>query len=408
MAITEKYASSAGAGSKDGSTEGNAWDWATMLTNAAAGDRINFKGSHTLTGNAAFSNAGTATSPIILRGYASTIGDGYQGRTNGNGPLLTTNMAALSGAYSITMPAFSIFEALNITGTRNGSFVPAGQHSAMVRCVVSNSSTGTSASCYAGTTYSLAWDSDFIMTGGSGGLYAAYVTTGYIIACRVDGGSAIGISMGSIGIVIGCTVYSAGSDAIYSSTTNNNSLVYGCTVVTSGSDGVHQVTGATRLLCLLNNILADNGQYGIYAVDAETGIFAASNRIDRNTSGASNGATDWLAASGYNNNTTSATQANEFPGYASDDYRLGPTSPARQNGIPSYLDIGALQRIEDYPAVGNVTADDTVDGSTGTYHEAAASEVQSGVQFGAGGTEYTGTLSGGSGIWMPRPRQIGV
>lgn len=57
--------------------------------------------------------------------------------------------------------------------------------------------------------------------------------------------------------------------------------------------------------------------------------------------------------------------------------------------------------IIDYPDAGNVTADDTVDGVTGTYHEATAAEVQSGVQFGAGGTEYTGTYTGGGGGGLP-------
>lgn len=77
-------------------------------------------------------------------------------------------------------------------------------------------------------------------------------------------------------------------------------------------------------------------------------------------------------------------------------------------GQTNYADIGAVQHTPDYPAVGNVTADDTVNDVTGTYHEATAAEVQSGVQFGAGGTEYTGTYGGGSGTFMPRPIQVGV
>lgn len=47
----------------------------------------------------------------------------------------------------------------------------------------------------------------------------------------------------------------------------------------------------------------------------------------------------------------------------------------------------------DYPDVGNVTEDDTVNGVTGTYHEATVAEVQDGVMFGAGSAlegEYTG------------------
>jgi hypothetical protein len=46
---------------------------------------------------------------------------------------------------------------------------------------------------------------------------------------------------------------------------------------------------------------------------------------------------------------------------------------------------------------GNITEGTTISGIAGTYHEATEAEVQSGVQFGAGGTEYTGIYSGGSG-----------
>jgi hypothetical protein len=50
----------------------------------------------------------------------------------------------------------------------------------------------------------------------------------------------------------------------------------------------------------------------------------------------------------------------------------------------------------DLPAVGNVTEDDTVNGVTGTYHEATEAEVQSGVTFGAD-EALTGTYAGGGG-----------
>ena len=50
----------------------------------------------------------------------------------------------------------------------------------------------------------------------------------------------------------------------------------------------------------------------------------------------------------------------------------------------------------DFPGVGNVTEDDTVNGATGTYHEATEAEVQSGVTFGAL-SALTGTYVGGGG-----------
>lgn len=47
----------------------------------------------------------------------------------------------------------------------------------------------------------------------------------------------------------------------------------------------------------------------------------------------------------------------------------------------------------DYPDVTNVLSDDTVNGQQGTYVGPAASDVKSGVGYGAGGNEFTGSYS---------------
>lgn len=411
MAIAEKYASSAGAGSKDGSSEGNAWDFATMLTTAAAGDRVNFKGSHSLASSASFTSAGTATSPIIIRGYGTTIGDGYQGRANVNGALITTNFATfVCGASNTFTPSnFMVLECVALTSSRNGSPLGSFSYGGFLRCAVENNGTGSSASALAVAANCFAVDCDATLSGASGGAAAMTVSTAFAIGCRADGGPANACNMTGAGsCVIHCTFYSAGGDAIQYTSASTNGLVCGCTLVGATSDGFHQITGPTRTTVLVNNLIVDNGAYGIYSVDAGAAIVAVGNRIARNATDATSGATDWLAAFAGLNNTTSATQANEFPGYGSDDFRLGATSPARQSGFPLYLDIGALQRIEDYPAVGNVQNDDTVDGATGTLTLPAVEDVESGVQYGAGGTEFTGTLSGGSATGAYRTTQNGI
>jgi len=47
----------------------------------------------------------------------------------------------------------------------------------------------------------------------------------------------------------------------------------------------------------------------------------------------------------------------------------------------------------DFPDVGNTLSDDTTNGSAGTYVGPDAGDVRSGTQYGAGGTEFTGTLA---------------
>ena len=46
----------------------------------------------------------------------------------------------------------------------------------------------------------------------------------------------------------------------------------------------------------------------------------------------------------------------------------------------------------DTPEVTNTLDDDTTGGVAGTYEAALVADVESGVQYGAGGTEFTGTL----------------
>lgn len=63
----------------------------------------------------------------------------------------------------------------------------------------------------------------------------------------------------------------------------------------------------------------------------------------------------------------------------------------------------------DTPTVGNVTEDDTVRGGAGTFAVPAEADVENGVQYGAGGTEFTGTLTGGGGsVDLPEPIMIGA
>jgi len=130
MAFTDLYVTSAGAGDLSGSDEANAMPWDTMVSTivaagagGSAGIRYNVKGAVSRTTTTqTISGGGTATSPLVIRGYTTTIGDGYLGRTNGSGPLITTNMPGISYTTgTLTVSAtLTIIESLNITGARNG------------------------------------------------------------------------------------------------------------------------------------------------------------------------------------------------------------------------------------------------------------------------------------------------
>ena len=78
------------------------------------------------------------------------------------------------------------------------------------------------------------------------------------------------------------------------------------------------------------------------------------------------------------------------------DATAGPISFSDANTIVPLmsllLDGESPMATPDFPSVTNVTTDDTVDGVTGTFAVPAITDVKSGTSYGAGGTEYTGTL----------------
>lgn len=75
MAFTERYVTATASGGGDGSS-GNPWTLAESFANYAAGDRINIKaGTYTTTSTFNTPTSGTATSPVVWRGYKTTIGD---------------------------------------------------------------------------------------------------------------------------------------------------------------------------------------------------------------------------------------------------------------------------------------------------------------------------------------------
>jgi len=80
MAFSEKYLNyDLGSGDNDGSSEANAWrTWGDAISGASAGDRINVKrtSSRIDSGAITWSVSGTATAPIHIRAYTSTISDG--------------------------------------------------------------------------------------------------------------------------------------------------------------------------------------------------------------------------------------------------------------------------------------------------------------------------------------------
>jgi hypothetical protein len=346
-----------------------------MLTNVAAGDVVYLKaGTYSrTTANDTTTNAGSATSPIVIQGTDSSWVPITPTRTNDHGDLVTTNFPLLSyTSGSWTSKAFTVMRAISATATtRNGGVVNDAADAYFFGCSFGTTSTAANAAAIAtGSARAALINCDLSNTAASGGgtlggaIYCS--SNGRIINCRVtaSGGNTVPAirlaGSNAVPVLLGCTIYAAAGHHIYNGGTSCGPLIYGCTLVDNAGttmDGYHVITGSTVSHLLLSNLITDETNYGILAEDAGCAIFGAYNRLDRNTTGATSGATDWLAATSYGHNTTSAVRTDEYnsPGSANYDYRLKTGSPAKDTGLWGTGDIGALQRPEPtYPTAGNV------------------------------------------------------
>lgn len=142
MAFAEKYANfDLATGDNDGSSEANAWQTpAAVISNVAAGDRVNIKrqsSGYNLTSSVDFNVAGTATSPIWYRAYTSTIGDSGMWLVNYNAAGIA--WLSFTGNYCIV-------EGIDFqpgATTNDNAFVVQGVNSWAIRCRANNRSSAS-------------------------------------------------------------------------------------------------------------------------------------------------------------------------------------------------------------------------------------------------------------------------
>lgn len=332
--------------------------WASMITEinagSAAGNRYNVQGTITRTTTTdTITGDGTSTSPVIIRGYATTIGDGYQGRTNSNGALITTHMPNVSyttGRLDAAGAGWCLWESLNITGATNNHLFTAGENSVIARCCIANASTDANArGIYIFNGVVQIADND-IAAGGPYVLRSASNMT--IVGNRIAGGSTAAIELANVSgvrlyTIVGNVIYASSGIGIAKATAAGYLVAIGNTIVGNTGSGININTGSTVLDVVVGNMITDNGGYGIDGVSAANAVFAAYNRTRDNTSGALNLATDWLAATTYSHVTTdTGGQATDYVNAGANDYTLISSSPAKGVGLFAHRDIGAVQHAD--------------------------------------------------------------
>ncbi len=353
MGLTDRYVTNTGTDTYANSTNiATPMSLTTAFANAVAGDRINIKaGTYSRGANDAPTNAGTATSPIVFRGYSSSIGDGYLGRTNGNGALITTNMPLISYASTFRQSGsgvFTLWESLNFLGLTSNPIFTVGSDALVKSCVGENQSTNAAAIGFGcvGNARCCIVDCDCTLSGASGGGYAVGGTaTIRIIGCRVKGGPGIGISCATTSAIIGNVIFAQTGIGITCTNINSSGVMYGNTIVGGTGDAINILTGTTGLQCIVNNLLTDNTGAAINMVSTANAAFTGYNRTRDNAGGALANGGDWNTATTYAHVTTdTGGPETDYVASGSNDYRLIAPSPAAGAGFLPYADIGALQR----------------------------------------------------------------
>ena len=356
-AITEKYVSSLAGGGGDGSV-GSPYTFSEMVTQinggSAAGTRFNIKADGTYTRGATdtITGSGSATSPIILRGYSSTIGDGYQGRSNEIGALTTTNMPSIvySSTYRWSNTGdWFIFESLNISGDAANTVWQTDADSIMLHCKVTNSNTNAAARCIAVGNRSVAVNNDISLTSASGG-DAAIDASG---AASKIFGNLLKVTTSTTANVIKTAastnvlhnIFVGGNHGVAITSTTSSPLIAGNTFIGAARDAINVVTGSTILNTFWNNLITDNTGDGIDMVSTGNAVAHFFNRFRDNANSLAN-AGDWSTATGWGDDDdgTTGDTSTDYENYGSGDYRIKSTSPATNAGFPENSSIGAYQR----------------------------------------------------------------
>lgn len=358
MAFTEKYVSAVAGGSGDGNSAGSPFTYAQMLTEIASGagtggqgKRYNLKADGTYSRSSddnLSAYSGTNTLPVCWRGYKTTIGDGYLGRSGTNGALITTNMPVISwsngGMYT---GQYWALESLNLQFNKNDYGIEMAERSGMVGCSLSNSNTGGGAAIIRTKAGLCCVESDLTYTPTTSTTSNPMVLGdgdgGKLIACRVINNCSTcrGIQAGWWMVIAHCLIKGAGGSRGIEVTDNIPTLFNN--TITGWQDGIYLSSTQDRMPMIWGNMVTDNSGYAING--SSNGMaYIGPNRVRDNTSGtivSGINSSNWLSVGRFWPLTTTGSGTSDYVNAASGDYNLVGTSPALDTSYPKYGDFGA-------------------------------------------------------------------
>ena len=394
MAITDYYVSSTGTGffvNSQNSGIPSSWVNACLALSSGqftatgvSGVRVNIKADggyvFSVVANDTLYVTGSPNTPVIFRGYKNTPGDGYQGRINGNGPLITGNMPLFTGStvnigFNASSSPWVIFDSLNFQNNfynnSSPSFFNLAINNILKSSYISISTLNSTPAIQAQGTNALIFDCDIYCKSTTGAAVA--ITLGGA-SCIVDSNHIFNNSSTGIGILVNAasaTIYgniiSGGGHSISQTTASFTNVIYARnnTMINSHQNSIQCISGGTNMHMFLGNCITDCATgYGISISGNVAAIFAY-NRF-RNNSGSNNlnifgasvsGVTgDWSTGVNYAMVTGGGTTY-DYYNISGGDYRLINSSPAVGAGWPPFSSIGALQKQAAIQSMSSFTTD---------------------------------------------------
>ena len=289
MAFTETYLNyDLGSGGNDGTTEADAWrTWGDAISGASAGDRVNVKrtSSRIDTGEISWTVSGTATAPIHIRAYTSSVGDG--------GMFEMDDRFKCSGENVLT-------EGLDISSNTTLLLWQTGDMSASYRCkVVTTSSGGAIAKAADGVFINCSFTAPISSS------YIVLVTQGSLLGCYIEvssgavssGGRAVQVYSGyKKNSVVNCIIKGNGDADLIGIKMDDdhnregglilNNTIENCGIGLQMPDGAN--TSKTDMIIIQDNIIY-NGVRGMENLQA-TNTTTVGHILNNNATGSLSGA----------------------------------------------------------------------------------------------------------------------
>jgi hypothetical protein len=276
-------------------------------------------------------------------------GDGFLGRTNGNGALITTNMPAITYTNSrMQVGKFYVIETLNMNGNTGDPILETDENSMSVGCRMLNVNTNNNLMCLRVRNRGIAFECDCVHAGATGGEYLLEMGSDVKVdSCRLITASpnCKGIKLESSATIFGCLVKGNGGIAgIHAEYDNRNGFIRNNTIL--GFVDAFYVATTQSPLIVAGNMITDNSGYAFNLVGNSCPILIGPNRIRDNALGSINLGGNYTDCGRIYPTITTDTGGPEtdYVNAAAGDYNLISASPGKEANTWKWSDIGAFQR----------------------------------------------------------------